>query len=483
MKKLVIFFAVFFGLVLYSTVIVQAQGWWSPSGPHIFNNNPGYVGIGDANPVTLLDVKKYMGEPTIRVGNLGAGGGATFQMTDLLSGADWKFKATTTGDFKIRDQASLLDAFYIEQGSALDAIHIKAGGNVGLGFASPVERLDVNGAIRIGNTSSSNPGTIKWDGNDFQGFHPIWGWIIFGSNWIKQANPAPGFGNPQLHPRTPPGSITTGFPPWPNNLAWIHAVDVAAPGLFPHQLACESVIPPFNASMIFQISAAPMQPIANFSQGIFFGDMTYKICSGPVLTPTFQSDLTTMLRTFPNGIVDLPNQSRARAFLVDPNGQNQMIPPNIWTPVNFTLDVPQPQGYDQQNEFVVALAANQPTPPENAFFVALQEGYYQVNARIEFQPEFSQQGGPVQVTPMSYITIAIYTGPGPGATAPYAQGDINQIGMPAGPLFFNNGINVSDVVRLMPGQIISIWVYQTALTPMDLMQGPDKVYVSIHKVS
>jgi hypothetical protein len=260
-------------------------------------------------------------------------------------------------------------------------------------------------------------------------------------------------------------------------------VDVAAPGLFPHQMACESIIPPFNASQIFQISAAPLQPIANFSQGLFFQDLTYKVCVGPVLTPTFQSDNTTMIRAFQNGIIDLPNQSRVRAYQVDAAGMNQMILPNTWTPVNFTFDLPQPQGYDEQNEFVLAIAANQPAPPENAFFVAMQEGYYQVNACVAFQPEYSQQGGPVQVTPTSYITIAIYTGPGPGATVIYAQGDINQLGMPAGPLFYNNGINVSDVVRLMPGQIISIWVYHTAMSPMDLLQGPEKVYVSIHKLS
>jgi hypothetical protein len=219
-------------------------------------------------------------------------------------------------------------------------------------------------------------------------------------------------------------------------------------------------------------------------------DGTYKVCVGPVLTATAQSDNTTMIRALPNGIIDLPNQSRVRAYQNDPSGTNQMIIPNAWRPVNFTHDFPAPQGYDEQLEFVVAAGgANMPiggAPPnfiENSFFVALQEGYYQVNARVSFAPEYSQEGGPVMINPMSFISIAIYTGPGPGATAMYAQGNNLQIGMPAGPIFYNNAPNVSDVVYLLPGQIISIWVFQSANTPMDLMQGSSQTYVSIHKVS
>jgi hypothetical protein len=42
--------------------------------------------------------------------------------------------------------------------------------NVGVGVGNPLERLDVSGAIRLGTTSESNAGTIRWTGSDFEGY-------------------------------------------------------------------------------------------------------------------------------------------------------------------------------------------------------------------------------------------------------------------------------------------------------------------------
>jgi len=43
-------------------------------------------------------------------------------------------------------------------------------GNVGIGNVYPQEKLDVAGAIRIGYTSSTHAGTIRWTGTDFEGY-------------------------------------------------------------------------------------------------------------------------------------------------------------------------------------------------------------------------------------------------------------------------------------------------------------------------
>lgn len=48
---------------------------------------------------------------------------------------------------------------------------------VGIGTSTPQEKLDVTGAIKIGTTSTTNPGTIRWDGNNFQGYN--------GSIWVN----------------------------------------------------------------------------------------------------------------------------------------------------------------------------------------------------------------------------------------------------------------------------------------------------------
>jgi hypothetical protein len=265
-------------------------------------------------------------------------------------------------------------------------------------------------------------------------------------------------------------------------MARLYVTDIVLQGIpFPHQLELETAWGAGgNASQLFRI-ANQMNTIQDYSVGIFGPDLAFKVCMGAGLTATTQSDNNTMIRTLPSGIVDLPNQSRVRAYQLDPQGFIQTVPPNIWVPINFTNESPLPQGYDEQNEFIVAPAANVGGPPEMSFFIAITEGYYQVNARCEFAYA-------AQVNPGSYVSIAIYKGPGPGFTSSYAIGNnlqigiIGQMGEPY-QLINNNAPNVSDVVYMMPGEIISIWVFHSAITPMNLIQGANKCYVSIHKVS
>lgn len=42
--------------------------------------------------------------------------------------------------------------------------------NVGVGITDPTQRLDVDGAVRFGNTTLGNAGTIRWSGIDFEGY-------------------------------------------------------------------------------------------------------------------------------------------------------------------------------------------------------------------------------------------------------------------------------------------------------------------------
>jgi len=130
-----------FSLILFAVLTfacmnsVEAQ--WNASGNNIYNTNSANVGIGNSSPTTLLYVAKNMTEPAITVQNLGGFGGATYVMTDNVSGANWKFKATTTGGFKIRDHANLLDVVVIEPNSAANVLYINGAGSVGIGTSSP----------------------------------------------------------------------------------------------------------------------------------------------------------------------------------------------------------------------------------------------------------------------------------------------------------------------------------------------------------
>lgn len=124
-------------LFLVSFGLNDALGQWTANGSHIYNSNTGNVGIGNDSPTTLLHVKKMMTEPTITVQNLGGSGGATYIMMDDASGANWKFKATSNGGFKIRDHANLLDVMLIEPNSFPNALYISTSNNVGVGTSTP----------------------------------------------------------------------------------------------------------------------------------------------------------------------------------------------------------------------------------------------------------------------------------------------------------------------------------------------------------
>lgn len=60
---------------------------------------------------------------------------------------------------------------------------IVANGNVGVGTASPVKKLEIAGGIKIGNDTdpcnSGKAGTIRWNGSVFQGCNGGGAWISF----------------------------------------------------------------------------------------------------------------------------------------------------------------------------------------------------------------------------------------------------------------------------------------------------------------
>jgi len=135
MKTVKITLGIFLMLAFFG--LNDAMGQWAADGANIHNTNAGNVGIGNFPAATLLHVGKNMTEPTIRVQNFGGIGGATYEMMDNVSGADWKFKATNNGGFKIRDNAWALDVFVIEPNSAANSIYIDGNGNVAMGQNTP----------------------------------------------------------------------------------------------------------------------------------------------------------------------------------------------------------------------------------------------------------------------------------------------------------------------------------------------------------
>jgi len=134
--KATIFISVIIVMLTYFG-LNEAIGQWLFNGTNIYNTNSDNVGIGNNTPGSLLYVAKNTTEPTITIRNLGGIGGATYSMIDDASGANWKFKATVNGGFKIRDQVNGLDVIVIEPNSFANAIFVKNTGNIGVGTATP----------------------------------------------------------------------------------------------------------------------------------------------------------------------------------------------------------------------------------------------------------------------------------------------------------------------------------------------------------
>ncbi len=129
MKKIIITL-----LIAFPFFVAQSFGQnWTLTGNDIYNNNSGYVGIGTTTPSRLLQVSKNMVAPSIEIHNTGGTGGAAFRMIDDASGAQWTFKATSTGGFKIRDIASGTNVIQVEQGASPNTLYLNSSGAVGIG--------------------------------------------------------------------------------------------------------------------------------------------------------------------------------------------------------------------------------------------------------------------------------------------------------------------------------------------------------------
>jgi hypothetical protein len=165
------------------------MGQWLYNGTNIYNSNTGNVGIGNSSPAKLLNVGKNMTEPTIAVRNFGGLGGATYEMIDDASGADWKFKATNTGGFKIRDNAFGKDIMTIEANSAANSIFVKADGNVGIGTINPLQKFQINGRISVANETDFSFLFFTLDDNFPQGNAGIvFDYINSHKGWIYWSN-------------------------------------------------------------------------------------------------------------------------------------------------------------------------------------------------------------------------------------------------------------------------------------------------------
>jgi len=197
--------------------------------------------------------------------------------------------------------------------------------------------------------------------------------------------------------------------------------------------------------------------MGSYVMGYDISQGSFEIGDSLELTGITPNDLHTKFVISSTGITHLSHQSRARASLVVPGGMGigQVVPSGIWTMVQFNTI-----NFDEQNEFIGLPG-----------FVAREEGYYQCNARVEFA--YDNPPGP-----STYVSVRIVVN-----GIPVAQGSKHC--MADNMTYVNDGNDacvVSDVLRLTAGSVVTIEVFQNFGIGW-LIQGSDKVYVSIHKSS
>ena len=107
----------------------------------------------------------------------------------------WNFSGTDGGAvMQVRGNEVHFHTHNGNTASFAQTMVIDANGNVGLGVATPIEKLEVSGGIRIENTATANAGTIRWTGTDFEGYNGT-AWQSFTSGTSPAASPWSNFGD------------------------------------------------------------------------------------------------------------------------------------------------------------------------------------------------------------------------------------------------------------------------------------------------
>ncbi len=175
------------GISISGNVISASGGtnYWTYNGTNGLYNNTGSgttVGINTTVPNTTygLDVYALANQ---HVAQFRSGGNIAYAWFKNSSSKDgYVGVANFTGDVGIGTSASNTANVFIGLQQAQNVL--VANGttfNVGIGTADPAQKLEVAGGLKIGHTNTGIAGSIRWDGNNFQGYNGS-AWINFGSS-------------------------------------------------------------------------------------------------------------------------------------------------------------------------------------------------------------------------------------------------------------------------------------------------------------
>lgn len=139
------------------------------------------VGINTNNPQTDLDVNGITTTDTLFIGNaysaLGKFVGNYLELrnsTNIFLNAGYGGNVINDIHFRINNNPAMI----------IDGATMR----MGMGTYSPKERIDINGALKIGGASNTNAGTIQWDGSDFMGHNGTMWQSLTGGGGVFENN-------------------------------------------------------------------------------------------------------------------------------------------------------------------------------------------------------------------------------------------------------------------------------------------------------
>jgi len=153
---------------------------WQVSGSDMYSIPSGNVGIGTNSPSNRLVLRRQNATTVLRIttdDGSGAGGvGDVYTKYSLANGgmAPGAYIWTTGIDNSDGQKYKISGASDNAYPGFNDHLTVTGSGRIGIETTNPAEVLDVNGGVKIASTTSSNDGTIRWNGTHFQGYKSGW---------------------------------------------------------------------------------------------------------------------------------------------------------------------------------------------------------------------------------------------------------------------------------------------------------------------